>query len=226
MASGFSSISIFLGMKRHCLILNPHIKERLTHTTAESCLPESERKATERCGQILQPSEKVLACQESQGLNKRQNSCVCTLLLKIFLRPATHDGGEVSKRVVGERGGHRHDNLLTWPSPAPRTLLLVQLLQEAPQQSQVKDSDSCHGERPLGREWLPTPVFLPGEFHGQRSLAGYSPWGCRESDTTEQLTHTHRVNDGQWVCIFYFTPGENDVLKMQSLSLMPQLLMA
>jgi len=38
------------------------------------------------------------------------------------------------------------------------------------------------------REWLPTPVFLPGEFHEQRSLEGYSPWGCKESDTTEQLT--------------------------------------
>ena len=32
-----------------------------------------------------------------------------------------------------------------------------------------------------------TPVFLPGESHGQRSLAGYSPWGCIESDMTEQL---------------------------------------
>ena len=38
------------------------------------------------------------------------------------------------------------------------------------------------------RKWLPTPVFFPGEFHGQRSLAGYSPWGCKELDTTEQLT--------------------------------------
>jgi len=38
------------------------------------------------------------------------------------------------------------------------------------------------------REWPPTPVFLPGEFHGQRSLAGYSPWDCKESDMTEQLT--------------------------------------
>ena len=35
------------------------------------------------------------------------------------------------------------------------------------------------------------PVFLPSEFHGQRSLAGYSPWGCKELATTEQLTHTH-----------------------------------
>ena len=38
------------------------------------------------------------------------------------------------------------------------------------------------------REWQPTPVFLSGAFHGQRSLAGYSPLGCKESDTTEQLT--------------------------------------
>jgi len=37
------------------------------------------------------------------------------------------------------------------------------------------------------REWLPTPVFLPGELHGQRSLAGYSPWDHKELDTTEQL---------------------------------------
>ena len=41
---------------------------------------------------------------------------------------------------------------------------------------------------PWIREWLLTPVFLPEEFHGQRSLVGYSPWGCKESDTTEQLT--------------------------------------
>ena len=40
-------------------------------------------------------------------------------------------------------------------------------------------------------KWLPTAVFLRGELHGQRSLAGYSPWGCKESDTTEHLTHTH-----------------------------------
>ena len=42
------------------------------------------------------------------------------------------------------------------------------------------------------REWKPTPVFLPGESHGQRSLAGCSPWGHRASDTTEWLTHTRQ----------------------------------
>ena len=35
--------------------------------------------------------------------------------------------------------------------------------------------------------WQPTPIFLPEESHGQRSLVGYSPWGHRESDTTEQV---------------------------------------
>ena len=37
----------------------------------------------------------------------------------------------------------------------------------------------------------PLLVFWPGEFHAQKSLAGYSPWGHKEADTTEQLTHTH-----------------------------------
>ena len=43
------------------------------------------------------------------------------------------------------------------------------------------------GKIPLRRKCLFIPVFLPAEFHGQRSLAGYSPWGCKESDTTERL---------------------------------------
>ena len=40
------------------------------------------------------------------------------------------------------------------------------------------------------RKWQPTPVFLPVEFHGQRSLVGYSPWGHKDSDMTERLTLT------------------------------------
>ena len=40
------------------------------------------------------------------------------------------------------------------------------------------------------RAWQFTPVFWPGESHGQRSLVSYSTWGCKEWDMTEQLTHT------------------------------------
>ena len=50
------------------------------------------------------------------------------------------------------------------------------------------------GKLPWRRAWEPTPVFLPGAFHGQRSLAGYCPWGRKESDTTERLTQTRPLN--------------------------------
>ena len=41
------------------------------------------------------------------------------------------------------------------------------------------------------RKWQPTPVFLPGESHGQRALVGYGLWGCKELDMTQKLTHTY-----------------------------------
>ena len=42
------------------------------------------------------------------------------------------------------------------------------------------------GRIPWSRKWQPIPVLLPGKFHGQRNLTDYSPWGCKESDTTER----------------------------------------
>ena len=45
---------------------------------------------------------------------------------------------------------------------------------------------------PWRRAWQPTPVFLPGESHGLRSLAGYSPWCRKELDTTEATWHAHK----------------------------------
>ena len=47
--------------------------------------------------------------------------------------------------------------------------------------STCKELESCHSMQP-------TPVFLPGESYGQKSLAGYKPWGCKGSDMTEQLS--------------------------------------
>ena len=47
------------------------------------------------------------------------------------------------------------------------------------------------GKIPWRRKWQPTPIFLPGESHGQRSLVGCRPWGLKESDTTERLTQIH-----------------------------------
>ena len=47
--------------------------------------------------------------------------------------------------------------------------------------------DPWVGKMPWRKAWEPTPVFLPGEFHGQRSLAGYTPWGRKESGTIKYL---------------------------------------
>ena len=44
------------------------------------------------------------------------------------------------------------------------------------------------------RQWHPTPVLLPGKSHGQRSLVGCSPWGCKESETTEWLNWTELIS--------------------------------
>ena len=48
--------------------------------------------------------------------------------------------------------------------------------------------DPWVGKTPWRREWQPTPVFLAREFHGQRSLTGYSPWSQKELGMTERLT--------------------------------------
>ena len=63
----------------------------------------------------------------------------------------------------------------------------------AVQETQVQ---SLGREGPWGRKWQPTPVFLPGEFHRQRSLEGYSPWGCIESARlNNKHTHTRKQKD-------------------------------
>ena len=54
----------------------------------------------------------------------------------------------------------------------------------------IRDTGSIpgfSGRSPWRRAWQPTTVFLPEKFHRQRSLAGYCPWGHKESNTTEQL---------------------------------------
>ena len=62
--------------------------------------------------------------------------------------------------------------------------LVAQMVKSLPavQETQVR---SLGQEDPWRREWQPTPLFVLGEFHEQRSLAGYSPWALKELDTPE-----------------------------------------
>ena len=66
--------------------------------------------------------------------------------------------------------------------------------------------DPCIGKIPWRKAWQPTPVFLPGESYGQRSLAGHNPWGRKELDTTEE-TLAHTVLAGR-------TPGSSEALPL------------
>ena len=61
--------------------------------------------------------------------------------------------------------------------------------------------DPWVGNIPWSRKWQPTPVFLPGKFHGQRSLVGYSPWNHKESHTTEHHTCIYYILVIQWLRI-------------------------
>ena len=77
-----------------------------------------------------------------------------------------------------------------WTSSSVQASLVAQTLKNLPamQETQVQ---SLGREDPL-QKMATHLVFLPGEVHGQKSLVGYSPWDCKESDTTERLTHTHQ----------------------------------
>ena len=60
--------------------------------------------------------------------------------------------------------------------------------------------DPWVGRNPWRRKWQPTSVFLPGQSHGQRNLAVYSPWGCKESNMTEHAcTFCNAGNYARWV---------------------------
>ena len=97
---------------------------------------------------------------------------------------------------------HLQDKNHSAPSVSPLNRNLSHLLNSVlcfPDSSDGKESVCSAGDLgsilglerpPWRRQWLPTPVFWPGELHGQTSPAGFSPWGHRESDMTEGLTLT------------------------------------
>ena len=68
------------------------------------------------------------------------------------------------------------------------------VVKNSPAIQETGDMGLIPGKIPWRRAWQPTPVFLPGKSHGQRSLAGCSPWGRKESDTAEATEHARVVH--------------------------------
>ena len=84
--------------------------------------------------------------------------------------------------------------------------LLLLFFNNTPREKLSKEiifSKSIHIINGSSVKWQPTPVFLPGKFHGQRSLVGNSPWGRKESDMTEQL---HSLVTQNWVVLCFGRP--------------------
>ena len=99
---------------------------------------------------------------------------VCNLLFSSTMETLNECHDTVHKEYTQYSGHHG------WNSLVAQTVKNLPAMQETGFDSSVR--------KILWRkEWLSTLVFLPGQFHGQRSLVGYSPWGWKESDTTEQL---------------------------------------
>ena len=77
------------------------------------------------------------------------------------------------------------------PARAEQDSLVAQTEESACKAGDQETFDPWEGKTSWRREKQPTPVLLPGKSHGQRSLAGYSPWGYKGSDMPERLSHTH-----------------------------------
>ena len=77
------------------------------------------------------------------------------------------------------------------------------------QETQEACVQSLGREDPLEQETATHSVFLPGKFHGQRSLAGYSPWGCRELDTKEHIIFPGLLTQYPLCISLFFGPGQS-----------------
>ena len=131
-------------------------------------------------------------------------SATCKAFTGFFLRPVLGvcpvQSTSLSPWLVlaGQLSGLQFSILLSWGDwllnclPPKSPLLLRQLL-DLTLTTFCLESRQFIWSKHL-RKWQPSPVLLPGKSHGWRSMVGYSPWGCKELDTTEQLnTHTHSL---------------------------------
>ena len=93
---------------------------------------------------------------------------------------------------------HTYLQFASWPTKSKMFTLIFRWLSGKESACQCRSRKRCGfdpwvGKIPWRRKWQPTPVFLPGESQEQRNLVGYSPWACKESDTTEHAqTHLFR----------------------------------
>ena len=110
--------------------------------------------------------------------------------------PALCNSRDCGRQAPLSLGFPRQEYWSGVPFPPPGQASRAALVVKKPP-ANAGDSGSTPGSgRPPRRKWQPSPVFLPGNCHGRRSLAGYSPWGRKELDTTEHTPRRHLPDPG------------------------------
>ena len=101
--------------------------------------------------------------------------CLASLVRNIYVNPCLFFGKKNKKPTKG-----------FWvQEKATGVAIVLKTPRATCQCRRLKRFDPWIGNIPWSRKWQPTSVFLPGKFHGQRSLLGNSLWGCKEADTTD-----------------------------------------
>ena len=113
---------------------------------------------------------------------------VASLVAQLVKNPPCNAGDPSSIPGLGRANGEE----IGYPLQYSWASLVAQLVKNLPT---MREFDPWVGKIPWRREWLPTPVFWPGEFLGL-----YSPWGLKESDTTEQLSLPTWYNGKESAC--------------------------
>ena len=120
-------------------------------------------------------------------------SCASCHLIWTFFASSPHftDGGENTQWQAYLREMNKSSPVKSFGDNVSHSGLPRWLSSNEPaSQCRRRGLDPWVRKTPRRRYWLPTPVSLPGESHGQSILAGYSPCGLQESDTTEPLNWT------------------------------------
>ena len=143
-----------------------------SHPTPHSVKKGSPQKGTKDC----KFKKEFFPAKHSFLLNKKY--------IFLYVHVLSHFSGKTHIFVYPYTHTHTHTHTHTQQSfPAGASS------KEPARQCRRCGFDPWVREIPWRRPWQPTPVFLPGESHGERSLAGYSPWGHKDSDKTE-VTNT------------------------------------
>ena len=135
---------------------------------------------------------KGVPCRDySSSERKLQCSKLCASFLSLWLSdPLTITHTPLSKR------SHLTIFYTGYKSTSPKLDTSFpggSVVKNLPANARRSRFDPWMGKIPWRRKWQPSQVLLPGESHGQRTLVGYSPWGRKESDTTEQLSTAQKL---------------------------------